>query len=282
VVDNASNDGSCEMVKQYFPKVILFENKNNIGYARAVNIILKNGKGNYFLLLNSDTIVKKGSIDLMVTFMRKKLECGILGPKLLNQNGTFQPSFNHSFLSILSVIADAIGISQLKMFLMKNEIFLKYVIGKLYQSSVYTHPVAWVGGACLMVRRKAWQEVGLMDENFFLFYEEMEWCYRMKKKGWKVFYYPDAEIIHHWSRSIVQVPYIVSLESTKSKMYYFYKQKHGIYLFSVRLLFLLELFLKIIIYSSLLSFKIIEKNKTLKEIEILKKSINIVRNYSHK
>jgi len=247
-----------------------------------VNIILKNGKGMYFLLLNSDTKMRNKSIDLMIQFMEKKQECGIMGPKLLNDNGTLQPSFNHSFFSIRNVIADAVGFSQLKMYLMKNELFLKYVIEKVYHPSVYPHSVAWVGGACLMVRRKAWEEVGLMDENFFLFYEEMEWCYRMKKMGWKVFYYPDAEIIHHWSKSIVQVPYIVSLESTKSKLYYFSKQNHGIYFLLIRVLFLLELSLKISIYGCILSLRGEKREVILKEIEILKESLNIVSNYKHK
>lgn len=282
VVDNASSDGSCEMVKRNYPEVILFGNKHNLGYARAANMILKNGKGKYYLLLNSDTKVKDQSIDMMVKFMEEKQECGLLGPKLLNYNGTLQPSFNHSFFSMRNVIADAMGISQLKMYLMKNEMFLKYVIEKIYHPAVHPHPVAWVGGACLMIRRKACEDVGLMDENFFLFYEEMEWCYRMKKKGWEVFYYPDAEIIHHWSKSIEQVPNIVSLESTKSKLYYFFKQNHGIYFFLIRFLFLIELSLKILIYLCLLPFKKTEREMILREIEILKKSFIMVRDYPHK
>lgn len=190
VVDNASADDSPRMVSEDFPDVRLVANADNLGYSRAVNQALRGATGRYVLILNPDIEVIPGSIDALAQHMDENPETGIAGGKLLNPDGTLQYSCR-TFYSLSTLL------------------HRRTVIGKLFPNSrvVRDHlmldwdhesvrEVDWMLGACLMVRNKAITDVGLMDERFFMYFEDVDWCYRMKQHGWRVVYVPDAPMRH--------------------------------------------------------------------------------------
>lgn len=182
VVDNASTDGSPEMVGRGFNKVNLFQNKENIGFARANNQGIKKAKGDYLLLLNSDTIVKNKAPVKMARFLEQHPEAGAVGCKLLNPDGTDQPSFGPFPSLFISAVM----------------LFAEHWLGGhlVRRSSKQVKETDWVMGSALMVRKEVVEKTGMLDEKFFMYLEEVEWCYRIKKAGYKIFFYPGAKIIH--------------------------------------------------------------------------------------
>lgn len=184
VVDNGSADGSVEMLKKLQsqnPNLRTIFNKNNLGFGAGNNQGMKMAKGDYFLLLNSDTVVKDKAPLRMAEFLAKHKEVGVLGCRLLNIDGSPQPSAGpFPNLWVTSVM-----------------LFAEHWLGDLVRSSFSkVKEVDWVMGAALMVRREVIKKAGLMDEGLFMYMDEVEWCYRIKKAGFKVMFYPGAEIIH--------------------------------------------------------------------------------------
>ena len=181
VVDNGSTDGSPAMVAEEFPQVKLIKNKKNLGFGAANNQGMKVATGDYFLLLNSDTIVRDQAPLKMAAFLAKNLQVGAVGCKLLNPDNSLQPS--------------AGPFPNLKVsFIM---LFLEHWLGDLVRFSFKkTKEVDWVMGAALMVCPGVIKKAGWMDEKMFMYMDEVEWCCRIKKAGFKVFFYPEAEIIH--------------------------------------------------------------------------------------
>jgi len=181
VVDNGSTDGSVEVVEKEFPTVILVKNKKNLGFGAANNQGMKIAKGEYFLLLNSDTIVKNDAVGKMAEFLEKRPQVGVVGCKLLNPDGTPQPSAGpFPNLGVAAVM-----------------LFLEHWFGDLVRATFpKTKEVDWVMGAAMMVRREVVDKVGFMDEGIFMYMDEVEWCYRIKRAGFKVMFYPGAEIVH--------------------------------------------------------------------------------------
>ncbi len=190
LVDNGSTDGSIEMLKEEFPQVKLIENRENLGFARANNQAIKKSKGKYLLLFNPDTIFRAISPDKMIKFMDDHPDIGILGCRILNADGTIQPS-NSSFPNLFT---EFLRVFQLKKMIpgvkLREKIGQKWggLLGstlreyfRVYWDSERTREADWVTGACLLVRRKAIEDVGLLDENFFMYYEDADWCYRMRK-----------------------------------------------------------------------------------------------------
>jgi N-acetylglucosaminyl-diphospho-decaprenol L-rhamnosyltransferase len=208
VVDNGSSDDSVSMVMKHFPGVILIRNDQNLGFARANNQGLLIGKGRYFILLNSDTIVLPGAIDMLVQTADRNPELGVVGPKLLNMNGTVQKSWA-SFPTFLSEL------------LGKNFRFRQPVAN--FPSA---YEVDWVMGACMLVRAKTIEEVGKMDEDYFFYSEETDWCFRIKKKNWKVWYLTSAEIYHLGGGSTSRGSLAQLVRLYQGKLLYFEKY-HG-------------------------------------------------------
>jgi len=194
VVDNNSSDGSVDMIKKEFQKVSLIENSRNEGFARANNQALKIIAGKYALLLNSDTIVLGNALSKMKEFMDAHQHVGVLGCKLLDKNSNLQLSaaWFHSLWSLIfggDVLPLALSrILRLKRF--PGQCFLNETQHAILQE------VDWVVGACMWVRVSVLCTAGLLDENLFMYGEEIEWCYRIKKAGWSVMYFPDAQIFH--------------------------------------------------------------------------------------
>lgn len=178
VVDNASTDGSLAMLKQEFPQVRVIQNTTNLGFAHANNQGLRQARGEYFLLLNSDTIVNPDALDRLIQTADDHPEAGVFGTRLINPDGSIQESWAQ-FPTLLSELTGR-----------------NVRTNQPVPSTPGLYRVDWVGGACLLARKAAVNEIGLLDESFFMYSEEVDWCYRMKIAGWLVYYLANAEMIH--------------------------------------------------------------------------------------
>jgi GT2 family glycosyltransferase len=205
VVDNASADGSPTMVYDQFPQVRLIENLENEGFARANNQAIDICTGRYVLLLNSDTVVLPDAIERMVTFADTHPQIGALGAELCNGDGSLQPSW----AQFPSLVSEWSG----RNFRGRQP----YMDGKAYI-------VDWVGGSCLLVRRQVIEQIGLLDENIFMYSEETDWCYRIVQAGWQIGYLPGAKVIHFGGASSrKQSESRTLIQLYKSKLYFFRK-----------------------------------------------------------
>ncbi len=192
VVDNGSTDGSAAMVQKKFPRVKLIRNKRNLGFAAANNQGIKKAQGLFILLLNSDTIILDNAIRKTVEFMKRKSDAGAVGCKLLNPDYSLQHSC-YNFYSFFKRVV-------VRKFIPKFFIPLKYQrnLESLITSWDYSEvkEVDYVRGAFIMVRNEVFREVGLLDESFFMYGEEADLCLRMERAGWRVYFYPEAQIVH--------------------------------------------------------------------------------------
>ncbi len=196
VVDNASDDGSIDMVRQKFPDVHLLANDRNVGFAAANNQALRECKGDYVLLLNPDSIVQEDTFRVMIDFMEKNPEAGLAGCTLLNPDGSLQLPCRRSFPTPWVAFTKIIGLSTL---FPRSRLFGRYNLTYLDPDESY--PVDAVGGAFMFVRRQVVQQVGPLDEEFFMYGEDLDWCYRIQSAGWKIFYVHSTRIIHYKGES---------------------------------------------------------------------------------
>lgn len=180
VVDNASTDGSADMVRQRYPQVRLVEESANAGFARANNRALAEAVGRYVVLLNSDTVVLGDAIGALVRFADGHPDVGIVGPCLLNADGTLQPSWAR-FPTLYDEWTGKPA--RLRTRLPTSDGTTAFEVG-------------WVSGACLLIRRATLEQIGPLDERFFMYSEDVDWCHRAKRGGWRVCYYPAARIVH--------------------------------------------------------------------------------------
>ncbi len=199
VVDNASTDGSLDMVRKEFPQAVVIANDANRGFAAANNQGIRQAKGEYLLLLNPDTEVDRGMVDSLFAWMQNHPTAGIAGCKLLNSDQTLQPSVRR--FPTLAVLC---------LYLLKlHRLFpgLPSIKRYLAQDFDYTKEqgVDQVMGACMMIRKKTIDEVGFLDEKFFVWFEEVDFCYRAREDGWGVWYTPASYLIHHLSQSFGKV-----------------------------------------------------------------------------
>ena len=185
VVDNASSDDSVGALKSAFPSVVCIENKKNLGFARANNQAIVLSKGRYAALLNTDTVLTEGALDAIVKFMDSNNEAAICGGQLLNADGSLQ----NSIASIPTLATELLNKSLLKL------LFPKRYPGKRSRFEKPTE-VESIIGACMVVSRKAIEKAGMLDEAYFFFLEETDWCLAMKKAGFSVFFLPHSRIYH--------------------------------------------------------------------------------------
>lgn len=213
VVDNDSRDGSPDMVREEFPQVKLLCNSKNVGFAGANNRGIANSQGKYVLLLNSDTRVKPQALDCLVEFMEAHPETGAAGSMLLNPDETLQTSC-YPFPTI------------------RRELWRLFYLDVLHAYGVYrmqdwdtNHPreVEHVQGASLILRRAALDQVGVLDEDYFMYSEELDLCYRLKNTGWKLFWVPQSRVIHYGGQSTKQAAQHMFLELYRSKILFFRK-----------------------------------------------------------
>lgn len=213
VVDNASDDGSVEMVRQRFQHIKLMVNSTNIGFAKANNIALKRARGKFILLINPDTIVQEDTIRLMFKFFKTHPECGLAGCKILNPDGSFQASCRRGFPTPWVGFTKMFGLSRL---FPTVKLFGQYHL--TYLSVDETYPVDAVSGSFMMVRSKVVNLVGGLDESFFMYGEDLDWCYRIRQAGWQVYYVHSTQIVHYKGESTKRS----SLDEIKT----FYKAMH--------------------------------------------------------
>jgi len=191
VVDNASTDDSCRMIKEKHPEAMLIENSENVGFARANNQGFALARGNYFFMLNSDTVILDGAIDKLMDFMEKNKKVGICGPRNCSRDMTIQYNCNH----FPSIWIDFTLHTRLCAVLPKIKWF------NLSQMKYWDYDgireVDLITGCALMIRNQIYKALGGLDDHFFMYYEETDLCYRMRKLGYSVVYYPDATIIHY-------------------------------------------------------------------------------------
>jgi len=224
VVDNNSSDDSIRMIKNDFPQVIVIENKYNAGFTRANNQAINIAQGRYIMLLNPDTEVLDSALNKMLRFMESRRDCGALGCKLINTDGSLQRSCR-TFPSLDVMIYSALFLDSL---FPKRRIFGKYFM--TWWDFNETREVDQPMGSALMIKKEVLDSVGLFDQNIFIWFDEVDLCYRIKKAGWKIFFTPEAQIKHHLSQSFKQwksVPQIVKGAITwrKSRNYFFKKHK---------------------------------------------------------
>ena len=190
VVDNASEDGSIEMVERDFAWVRVVRNTTNVGFAAAHNQVLRDAKSRYWLVLNSDAAPSPGSLGTLVEFMDANPTVAVAGPKLCYPDGSVQPS-RRGFPTIATLFLES---TQFQRFWPDNVVLRRYYVAD--RSDDQPQDVDWLVGACLCVRAHAAQQVGLLDERFFMYGEELDWCRRFRAAGWRVSYVPAAEVVH--------------------------------------------------------------------------------------
>lgn len=202
VVDNASKEDVRGMLREKFPEVISIVNRENMGFARANNQGMDIARGRYFLILNPDTVVQQGSIVGLVRYLDGHPGAGAVGPRLLFPDGGFQPS-TFGYPTIIKEWANLTGIDRC----FPTQGVWGRVIGKtlgkafprffsMYLRNPFPRPVSSVFGACMLVRREVWEKVGGFDPDYFLYWEEADWCYRMVKRGYEVHYDPRPSVVH--------------------------------------------------------------------------------------
>lgn len=221
VVDNASADGSAQMVAKEFPQFHLIANDSNLGFAVANNQALKMSGGEYVLLLNPDTEVQPGALSKLIGFLDQNPKAGIVAPQLLNSDGSIQRSCRE-FPTFAGMLYELLGLS--KMF-PSHPLFGRYKM--LEFDHDYIRAVDQPEGACLMMRQSVIDEVGTLDEGFFMLFEEVDWCYRIKKAGWEIWFTPEAKVIHHYGQSIKQVKARMILSSHRGLFRYWKKHLCG-------------------------------------------------------
>jgi N-acetylglucosaminyl-diphospho-decaprenol L-rhamnosyltransferase len=216
VVDNASPDGSAEMVRAEFAGVRLFANADNAGFTRANNQALRLSTGRHVVILNPDTEAEPGSLTVLVRYLDSHPEVGAVGPKLLNSDGSLQ----HNGRRFPTPWRDFLAITGL--WKLRARAFER---GMEFGREDFDREaeIDFVMGACLMVRREVMEQVGMLDEDFYMFYEEVEWCWRIRRAGWKVMYVPQSRIVHHHMGSVRQRVWAMSNRLLKSAVTYYGK-----------------------------------------------------------
>ncbi|MCB0256996.1 MAG: glycosyltransferase family 2 protein [Anaerolineae bacterium] len=217
VVDNASSDGSAAMVRECFPTVQVIENRENVGFARANNQAICHSRGRYVLLLNSDTVVHAGALETLVAFMDARPQAGACGPRLLNGDGTLQPS-------VFPMLTPIREFWQLSFF------------ERLYPRATYrvhdwdtttARQVDFIKGACFLVRRDAFHQIGLLDDRYFMYTEEVDLCYRLAQASWQLWYVPASKVIHFGGASSQQMREEMVIQLYRSKLQ-FYRRFGGV------------------------------------------------------
>lgn len=227
VVDNDSRDGTLEMLRDEFPDARVIANDTNVGFAKAINQALRISQGRYALLLNNDTVVLPNALDRLVAFADAHPQVGICGPKILNRDGTLQKQCRRSYATPWDLFCYFSGLSTL---FPRSPLFARYLM--TYRDENETHPADAVSGACMLIRRAVIEQIGLLDERFFAYQEDTDYCFRAKRAGWQIYYYPEAQIIHYAGRGGSRVsPYRSIWEWHRSYFLYYRKNLAARYFF---------------------------------------------------
>jgi len=220
VLDNASRDGSAEMVRSRFPGVALLRSSENLGFARGYNRAAGEAAGRHLLMLNPDTVVYAGALDKMVAFLDSHPKAGAVGPRLLNRDGTLQFSCRRFPRPMAAIFRNTV----LGRLAPGNRFTRGYLMADWDHNAV--REVDWVSGAAICIRRDTWHEVGGFDEGFFMYAEDMDWCLRAYQAGWRIYYLPEAVIVHRIGGGSDQRPAAMVLAFHRS-MARFYRKHYA-------------------------------------------------------
>jgi len=199
VTDNASTDDSIARLEKTHNNVEIIKSEKNLGFAAGNNLALSRCKGKNIMLLNPDTLLTEGAVDKMTDYLENHSGTGVVGPSLTDEKGNIHPSTAGSFPELFVIFCEVSGLT--KLFPSSSR------IRGLYMRSKKQKPleVDWVSGACIMLRHKVFDKTGPLNESFFLYFEDQEWCYRIKKKGYKIIFLPQAKVIHFENQSVLKV-----------------------------------------------------------------------------
>ncbi len=196
VVDNDSDDGSVDMVRQRFPDIRLIDSRENVGFARANNLALREARGDYLLLLNPDTLVQEDTLHTMLRFFRENGDVGMAGCKIIRPDGSLEAACRRSFPSPWNSFTKLAGLSTL---FPRSPLFARYNL--TYLSEDESYEVDAISGSFMMLRREVYDTIGGLDESYFMYGEDLDWCFRTQKAGWKLFYVHGTKIVHYGGES---------------------------------------------------------------------------------
>lgn len=234
VVDNNSIDGSLEMLKKRFPDVDLIASKENLGFSGGNNLALKKASGGFIVLLNPDTLVQENTFSILLEFFKKTPDASAATCKILNPDGSFSIDCRHSIPTPLTALWKTLGLNRL---FPKSRIFGKYNLTYLNENETY--PVEAISGSFMMLKKEVVKKIGLLDESFFMYCEDIDYCYRINQSGGKIYYVPDTQIIHYKGESTKKnnLDYIKTFN--KSLFQFYKKHYHNKYIYPFRWLILM-------------------------------------------
>ena len=221
VVDNHSSDNSVEAIKKHYPKVKLIENQENVGFSKANNQAITQAQGRYILLLNSDTIVKENTLAAMTQYMDNHMDVGAAGCEVVLSTGELDQACHRGFPTPQASFYYMSGLAK------KYPNSPKYnSYHKSYLNMKEIHEIDCLVGAFMLVRKEAIDQVGMLDEEFFMYGEDIDWCYRIKEAGWGIIYNPTVSIIHYKGASSRKKPFKIVYEFHRA-MYLFHKKHYA-------------------------------------------------------
>lgn len=258
VIDNASKIDIEAFVELFnFPRLKVVRNRINAGFARAINKGIAIGTGEYYLLLNPDTVIYESAVEKLVEFLDSHPEASCVGPLIHSPNGGIErsthgfPTLTKEIFHSLPMLKNLLPYSGFpgKLFSMINN-FLSSGNLQSYWNYDQVKTVDNITGACMLVRRKAVEEVGVLDESFFIYSEEVDWNYRFQKAGWKVYFTPDAEILHYFGQCTGQKPRQqkvnhILIERFRGMIYYFNKHYGFLKITLLRLIYIISFTLRL-------------------------------------
>jgi N-acetylglucosaminyl-diphospho-decaprenol L-rhamnosyltransferase len=209
VVDNGSVDGSQHAVADRYPSVRLICSQTNLGFAGGMNRAAAGARGRYLLLLNSDARLERGALDLLVELLDRAPRAALVGPRLLYPDGRPQPAA-FRFPGLVQVFLDLFPVPRLMDSPLNGRIAAR-------NATRIDHPL----GACMLIRKAAWHDVGPLDEGYFMYLEEVDWCRRARQRGWHIWYEPAAVVIHHGGSSTRQQPDAMFARLWRSRLRYY-------------------------------------------------------------
>jgi len=223
VVDNASSDGSLDAVAG-FPEVRLIRNERNLGFARAANQGIEASTRRYLLLLNPDTVVGPGTLEILVAFADAHRDAAVVGPRLLNPDGSLQPSA-YRFPTLFQAAGAVFALKRIvPVRLLRARLggWLGRYFGQL-DPHARVRVVDYVTGACMLIRREVVTQIGGFDPRFFLYFEDKDFCWRVRRAGWGVYFTPAVEVVHHLGQSSRTVPGPALIERFRSMRRFYEK-----------------------------------------------------------
>ncbi len=218
VVDNASSDGSAEAAESLSDRIRVVRNSANTGFARANNIGIRQSRGQTLALVNSDVIVRPGCFSAMLAYLETQGQVGMLGPKILWPDGKTVQRSCMAFPTVWNMLCRALGLDSL---FPRTRMFGDFLMTFWPHDTL--REVEVINGCFWMIRRSAMDRVGLLDEDFFMYAEDIDWCKRFHNAGWKVVFYPEAEAVHYGGASSAAMPVRFYLEKQKANFQYWRK-----------------------------------------------------------